>query len=115
MNTENVNDNKKIMVLLNHSTIYETLLKHYMNVLKCSEDDIIPKLEHIVSSVENYDEVFIDELEKHIASLEHQNKEIDYSKIIKKIHKKYKYMFDIYKSIVRIAIVSELRGNENIK
>jgi len=98
--------------LLNRSIIYDALLKHYTDVLKCSEDDVIPKLEFIVFSVENYDKAFLDELQKQVASLKHKNKEIDYLKIIKRIHKKYKFMFDIYKCIVRIAILSELYENE---
>ena len=87
---------------MNEDEVIHDTVKEAKALLKY--EDLPDAVQKLHDEVYNYDEFLINEINKQVASIKYNGIEPDYLKIIKSIHKRYKYKLDLYLQIFLILM-----------
>jgi len=63
------------------------------------QEEIGDAVEKLSNDVRNYDKLLISEINKRVEALKHRGIEPDYEKIIKSVHKKFRFKLELFNSI----------------
>jgi len=92
---------------MNEDEVIYNTVKEAKALLKY--EDLPDAVQKLHDEVYNYDEFLINEINKQVASIKHNKIEPNYSKIIRSIHKRYKYKLDLYLQIFLILMQGKFK------